>query len=119
MGAWLCGEDVASFCLGFAVSLGHRKISDLYFNYVLVWPSLLLHCTWYAIVEPLDGFSSVAVPAAPAVAAQHGQPLDPLGFSTTFLAASACPVPALEAWGGQLPSSFAFSVPRLHRLAWR
>ena len=35
----------------------------------------------------------------------HGQPQDPLGCrtcSTTFLAASACPTPALEAWGGQM-----------------
>ena len=55
------------------------------------------------IVEPLDGFSSVTVPAAPAVAAQHGQLQDPLGCSTTFLAASASPAPALEAWGGQPP----------------
>ena len=103
---------------GFAVSFGHRKISDLDFSYVLVRPSLLLHCAWYAIVEPLDGFSFVAVPAAPAVAAQHGQPQDPLGCSTTFLAVSACPAPVLEAWGGQPPFP-AFSVPRLRRLAWR
>ena len=41
--------------------------------------------------------------ALPAVAAQHGQLQDPLGCSTTFLAASACPAPALEVWGGQLP----------------
>ena len=88
---------------GFAVSLGHRKVSDLNFSYVLVRPSLILHCSWYAIVEPLDWFSSVTVPAAPAVAAQHGQPQDPLGCSRTFLAASACPAPALEAWGGQPP----------------
>ena len=54
---------------GFAVSLGHRKVSDLDFSYVLVRPSLILHCAGYAIVEPLDGFSSVAVPAAPAMAA--------------------------------------------------
>ena len=51
--------------------------------------------------EPLDGFYSVAVPAVPAVAAQHGQPQDPLGCNTTFLAASACPAPALEEWGWQ------------------
>ena len=104
---------------GLAVSLGHPKFSHLDFSYVLVQPSLLLHCAGYAIVEPLDGLSSAAVPAAPAVAAQHGQPQDPLGCSTTFLAASASPAPALEAWGGQLPFSFAFSVPRLRRLAWR
>ena len=70
-------------------------------------PSLILHCAWYAIVEPLVGVSSVAVSAAPAVAAQHGQPQDPLGCSTSFLAASACPAPALEAWGGQ-PLFFCF-----------
>ena len=64
-------------------------------------PSLILHCAWYAIVEPLVGVSSVAVSAAPAVAAQHGQPQVPVGCRTTFLAASACPAPALEAWGGQ------------------
>ena len=85
---------------GFAVSLGHRKVSDLEFSYVLVRPSLILRCVWFAIVEPLDGFSSVTVPAAPAVAAQHGQPQDPLGCSTTFQAASACPAPALEVWVG-------------------
>ena len=79
----------------------HLKVSDLVFCYVLVRPSLILHCAWYAIVEPLVGVSSVAVSAAPVVAAQHGQPQDPLGRSTTFLAASACPAPALEAWGGQ------------------
>ena len=88
---------------GYAVSLGHRKVSDLDFSYVLVRPSLILHCAWYAIVEPLDGFSSVTVPAAPVVAAQHGQPQDPLGCITTFLAASAYPAAALEAWGGQPP----------------
>ena len=88
---------------GFEASFGHLKVSDLDFCYVLVRPSLILHCAWYAIVEPLVGFSSVAVPAAPVVAAQHGQPQDPLGCSTTFLAASACPTPALEAWGGQPP----------------
>ena len=43
----------------------------------------------------------MAVPAAFAVAAQHGRPQDPLGCSTTFLAASTCPAPVLEAWGGQ------------------
>ena len=80
------------------MSLGHRKVSDLDFSYVLVRPSLILHCAWYAIVEPLDGFSFVTVPAA-----QHGLPQDPLGCSTTFLTASACPAPVLEAWGGQPP----------------
>ena len=83
------------------MSLGHLKVSDLVFCYVLVRTSLILHCARYAIVEPLDGVSSVAVSAAPVVAAQHGQPQDPLGCSTTILAASACPAPALEAWGGQ------------------
>ena len=89
--------------VGFAVSLGQRKVSDLDFSYVLVRPSLILHCAGYAIVEPLDGFSSVAVPAAPAVFAQHELPQVPLGCCTTFLAASACPSPALEAWVGQPP----------------
>ena len=89
--------------VGFAVSLGQRKVSDLDFSSVLVRPSLILHCAGYAFVEPLDGFSSVAVPAAPVVAAQHGQPQDSLGCSTTFRAACACPAPALEAWGGQPP----------------
>ena len=82
---------------------GQHKVSDLNFSYVLVRPSLILHCAGYEIVEPLDGFSSVAVRAASAVIAQHGQPQDPLGFCTTFLAASACPAPALEEWGGQPP----------------
>ena len=45
------------------------------------------------------GVFSEAVHAAPAVAAQHGRPQDPLDCSTTLLAASACP--ALEAWVGQ------------------
>ena len=104
MGAWLCEKDLASFCLwGFAVSLGQRKVSDLGFSFVLVRPSLILHCAGYAILEPLDGFSSVAVPAAPAVFAQHGQPQVLLGCCTTFMAASACPAPALEAWVGQPP----------------
>ena len=49
--------------VGFAVSLGQRKFSDLAFSNVLVRPSLILHCAWYAIVEPLVWFSSVAVPA--------------------------------------------------------
>ena len=104
---------------GFAVSLGHRKISDLDFSYVLVQPSLILHCAWYAIVEPLDGFSSVTVPAAPVVALQHGQPQDPLGCSTTFLAASACSCSCAGGVGWAAAFSFAFSVPRLRRLAWR
>ena len=82
------------------MSLGHLKVSDLFFFAVLVRPSLILHCAWYAIVEPLVGVSSVAVSATPVVAAQHGQPQDPLGCSKTFLAASACPAPALEAWVG-------------------
>ena len=59
--------------VGFAVSLGQRKASDLDFSYVSMRPSLIRHCAGYAIVEPLDGFSSVAVPAAPTVFAQHGQ----------------------------------------------
>ena len=42
----------------------------------------------------------MAVPAASAWAAQHVWPQDPLGCSTTFLAASACPAPVLEVWGG-------------------
>ena len=89
--------------MGFAVSLGQRKFSDLDFSNVLVRPSLILHCAGYAIVESLEGFSSVAVPAAPAVFAQHELPQVPLGCCTTFLAASACSAPALEAWVGQLP----------------
>ena len=48
--------------VGFAVFLGQWDFSN-----VLVRPSLILHCAGYAIVEPLDGFSSVAVSAAPAV----------------------------------------------------
>ena len=43
----------------------------------------------------------MAVPAAPVGAAQFERPQDPLGYSTTFLAASACPAPVLVAWGGQ------------------
>ena len=43
----------------------------------------------------------MAVPAASAGAAQHERPQVPLGCSTAFLAASACPAPVLEAWGGQ------------------
>ena len=39
----------------------------------------------------------MAVPAASAWSAQHERPQDPLGCSTTFLAASACPTPVLEA----------------------
>ena len=58
------------FVCGVEVSLGHLKVSDLVFCYVLVRPSLILHCSWYAIVEPLVGVSSVAVSAAPVVAAQ-------------------------------------------------
>ena len=61
---WGCGILLS---VGFAVSLGQRKFSDLAFSNVLVRPSLILHCAGYAIVEPLVGFSSVAVPAAPAV----------------------------------------------------
>ena len=52
--------------MGFAVSLEQRKFSGLASD-VLVRPFLILHCTGYAIVEPLDGFSSVTVPAVPAV----------------------------------------------------
>ena len=59
---------MASFCLwGLWCSLGQCKFSDLAFSNVLVLPSLILHCVGYAIVEPLVGFSSVPVPAAPAV----------------------------------------------------
>ena len=61
---WGCGILLS---VGFAVSLGQRKFSDLAFSNVLVRPFLILHCAGYAIVEPLVGFSSVAVPAAPAV----------------------------------------------------
>ena len=61
---WGCGILLS---VGFAVSLGQRKFSDLTFSNVLVRPSLILHCAGYAIVEPLVGFSSVAVPAAPVV----------------------------------------------------
>ena len=89
--------------VGFAVSLGHRKFSDLDLSNVLVRPSLILHCSGYTIVEPLDGFYSVAVPAAPAVFAQHELLQVPLGCCTTFLAASAFPALALEAWVGQPP----------------
>ena len=35
------------------------------------------------------------------MAAQCGQPQDPLGCSTSLLAVSASPASALEAWGGQ------------------
>ena len=56
VGGWLCEEDVTSFCLGFAVSLGQRKFSDLDFRHVLVRHSLILHCTRSDIIEPLDGF---------------------------------------------------------------
>ena len=105
---------------GFAVSLGHRKVSDLDFRYVLVWPSLILRCACYAIVEPLDGFSSVTVPAAPAVSAQHGQPQDPLGCGTTFLSGCIClSCSCAGGVGWAAAFSFAFSVPRLRRLAWR
>ena len=95
---------MASFC-GFVVSLGQLKFSDLDFSNVLVQPSLILHCAGYAIVEPLDGFSSVAVPDAPAVFALHELPQVPLGCCTctTFLAASAWPALVLEAWVGQPP----------------
>ena len=61
---WGCGILLSA---GFAVSLGQDKFSDLAFSNVLVRPSLILHCTGYAMVEPLVGFSSVVVPAAPAV----------------------------------------------------
>ena len=88
--------------LGVEVSLGYLKVSDLVFCYVLVRPSLILHCAWYAIVGSLVGVSSVAVSVAPAVAAHLGQLQDPLGCCTTVLAVSACPAPALEVWGGQL-----------------
>ena len=43
----------------------------------------------------------MAVPAASAWAAQHERLQYPLGCSSTFLAASACLAPVLEAWGGQ------------------
>ena len=49
------------------MSLGQGRFSNLAFSIVLVQPSLILHCAGYAIVEPLVGFSSVAVPVAPAV----------------------------------------------------
>ena len=88
---------------GFAVSLGQRKFSDLAFSNVLVRPSLILQYAGYAIVEPLDGFSSVAVPAVPVVFAQHELPQVPLVCCTTFLAVSAYPAPALETWVGQPP----------------
>ena len=61
---WGCGILLS---VGFAVSLGQRKFSDLAFSNVLVRPSLILHCAGYATVEPLVGFSFVAVPAVPAV----------------------------------------------------
>ena len=61
---WGCGILLS---VGFAVPLGQSKFSDLAFSNALVRPSLILHYAWYAIVEPLVGFSSVAVPAAPAV----------------------------------------------------
>ena len=71
----------------------------------MFWCDLLSSCTAQGmrLLEPLDVFSSVAVPAALAVFAQHGQPQVPSGCCTTFLAASACPAPALVVWGGQPP----------------
>ena len=67
---WVHGYAVRMwhpFVCGVCGALEQRKFSDLAFSNVLVRPSLILHCAGYAIVEPLDGFSSVAVPAAPAV----------------------------------------------------
>ena len=43
------------------------QVFRLAFSNVLVRPSLILHCVGYEIVDPLVGFSSVAVPAAPVV----------------------------------------------------
>ena len=50
----------------------------------------------------------MAVPAASVGATQHERPQDPLGCSTTFLAASARPDPVLEAWDGQTQVSWRF-----------
>ena len=55
------------FVYGVCGVLGQHQFSDLAFSNVLVRSSLILHCAWYAIVEPLVGFSFVAVPAAPEV----------------------------------------------------
>ena len=46
-------------------------------------------------------FSPANVHGAPAVAAQHEQPQEPLGGGRTTLAASAHPAPVLEVQGGQ------------------
>ena len=97
---WGCGIFLP---LGFAVSLGQRKFSDLAFGFVLVRPSLILHCAGSAIVEPFVGFSSVAVPAAPVVLHSVTCRRFPFGCYTTILAAFACPAPALVAWVGQPP----------------
>ena len=54
------------------------------------------------IGDSVDRDSSPAtVHGAPAVAAQHEQPQEPLGGVRSTLAASAYPAPALEVQGGQ------------------
>ena len=50
--------------------------------------------------------------------AQHGQPQVPSGCCTTFLAASACPAPALVVWGGQPPFPLHSQWLALRSFSW-
>ena len=90
---WGCGILLS---VGFAVSLGQRKFSDLAFSNVLVRPSLILHYAGYAIVEPLVGFLLWLF-------LLHLRFCAALTAAGSFLAASACPALALDAWVGQPP----------------
>ena len=85
--------------VGFAVSLVQHKFSDLAFSNNLVRPSFILHCAGYVLVEPLDGFSSVTVPAVPAVL--HS--MNCRRFPSVVVQPFWLRLPVLEAWGRQPP----------------
>ena len=118
VGAWLCGEAVSSLVCGVCGVFRAAQSFRIGFSYVLRRPSLLLPCAGYALVEPLVGFSYVAVPAVPVVL-QSVLPQVPLRL---FCAFSCCVCLSCSCAGGvgwAAAFHFVFSVLLLRGLACR
>ena len=105
--------------VGFAVSLRQRWFSDLAFSYVLVRPSLILHCAGYAIVVPLVGVFFCGCSCCACGFAQRVLPQVPLRlfYKLSGCVCLSCSCAGGVGWAAAFP--FVFSVLLLHRLACR
>ena len=105
--------------VGFAVSLRQRWFSDLAFSYVLVRPSLILHCAGYAIVVPLVGVFFCGCSCCACGFAQRVLPQVPLRlfYKLSGCVCLSCSCTGGVGWAAAFP--FVFSVLLLHRLACR